>query len=103
MAQQQPLWLQLVHRLERAVGEQVEAAVRTDAYFDLVAQATRARARLQRATEGFTQEWLHLWNLPAGSDVRRLREQVSRLERALADLTKELTDREDGGSSTPPR
>ena len=93
MAQNQPLWLQLVQRLERAAGTQVEAAVRTDRYFDLVTQATRARARLQHATEAVTQEWLHLWNLPAGSDVRRLREQIARLERGMAELAKELADR----------
>jgi hypothetical protein len=104
MAQNQPLWLQLVHRLERAVGTQVEAAVRTDRYFDLVTQATRVRARLLRASENLSQEWLHLWNLPAESDVRRLREQVARLERALAELRKELSDRDrdrDGGGAPP--
>ncbi len=102
MAQNQPLWLQLVHRLERAAGKQVEAAVRTDTYFDLVTQATRARARLLRATETVTQEWLHLWNLPAGSDVRRLREQVARLERGMAELAKELSHRDRDGGGAPP-
>jgi hypothetical protein len=105
MAQQPPLWLQLVHRLERAVGTQVEAAVRSDAYFDLLAQATKLRARLMRATEEATTEWLHLWNLPSSSDVRRLREQLSRVERRLAEVAKDLADREeerDGDAPPPP-
>jgi hypothetical protein len=104
MAKQQPLWLQLVYRLERALGTQVEAAVRSDAYFDLLAQATKLRARLMRATEDATSEWLHLWNLPSSSDVRRLREQLSRVERRLAEVAKELSDVEDrdGDAPAPP-
>ena len=41
----QPMWLQAVHRLERTIGEPVEAAVRTDAYFDVVTVADRARRK----------------------------------------------------------
>ena len=94
MAQNQPRWLQLVHRLEREVGTRVESAVRSDTYFDLLAQATKLRARLTATTESLSQEWLHLWNLPAGSDVRRVREQLARMERGLAELGKELADRD---------
>ena len=93
-------------RCERAVGERVESFVKSDAYFDLLARATKTRARLLAATEGFSQEWLRLWNLPAGSDVRQLRAQVSRMERTLAALAKDVADRDvDDGSnqSTTPR
>lgn len=99
MAQNQPLWLQLVHRFERAVGRPVEDFVTSDAYFDLLTQATRAGARFRRRAESLTEEWLHLWNLPAGSDVRQVQEQLSRVERRLARLAKEVREREseDGG------
>ena len=86
----QPLWLQLILRFERAIGVPVESAVRSDAYFDLVAHANRMRARLTELTEGLTQEWLHLFNLPAASDVRRLREQLGRVERQLGELAKDM-------------
>jgi hypothetical protein len=86
----QPLWLQLILRFERAIGVPVESAVRSDAYFDLVAHANRTRARLTELTEGLTQEWLHLFNLPTASDVRRLREQLARLERQLGELAKDM-------------
>jgi hypothetical protein len=58
-----------------------------------------------RATEEATTEWLHLWNLPSSSDVRRLREQLSRVERRLAEVAKDLADREeerDGDAPPPP-
>jgi hypothetical protein len=92
VAAKQPLWLQLVLRLERAIGAPIESAVRTDAYFELLAQANRARTRATKLTEAWTKEWLHLLNLPAGSDVRRLQAQLSRVERSLAKLSKEVRD-----------
>ena len=82
----QPLWLQLILRFERAIGVPVESAVRSDSYFDLVTHANRTRARLTELAEGWTQDWLRLLNLPAGSEVRKLREQLSRVERQLAEL-----------------
>src|SRR5262245_57311756 len=101
MAQNQATWLRVVQRAERAVGSHVESFVKSDTYFDLLAQTTRARRRLFQATETLSREWLHLWNLPASSDVRRLREQLSRVERTLAEVAKEVTDRAEDGA--PPR
>jgi hypothetical protein len=88
-------WLDAFLRLERTIGERVEEAVTSDAYYDFVAQATRARKRVSAAVESMQEEWLHLLNLPAGTDVRRLREQVSRLERELESLTLALADRDE--------
>ena len=102
MSQDQPRWLQMIYRLERAVGTQVEAFVTSDAYFDLLAQATKTQRRLMNATESLSREWLHLWNIPASSDVRRLREQLSRVERTLADVAKEVADRDQNGARPDP-
>jgi hypothetical protein len=96
MAQEKSPWLAMVQRLERAIGVPVEKAVRSDAYFDLVTQATRMRKQLTDTLETATAEWLSLFNLPAGSDIRKLREQLSRVERQLAELSKRVEDREDG-------
>ena len=92
MANEQPLWLQMVYRLERAVGTPVEKAVRSDTYFDLVAQANRARRRTVSTLQELQREWLHTFNLPAASDVRGVREQLARVERRLNELSKELGD-----------
>jgi hypothetical protein len=84
------MWLQAVHRLERAIGVPVESAVHSDAYFDVVAHASRARARAIGAVEGVSRRGLHLLNLPAGTDIRRVREQLSRMERRMNALTDDL-------------
>jgi hypothetical protein len=92
MAQGIPLWLDVVLRAERAVGTRVESAVHSDAYFDLVAGANRSRARLIGAVEGVSRRVLHLANLPAGTDIRRVREQLARVERRLVEVSKELEE-----------
>jgi hypothetical protein len=85
-----PLWLNLVLRLERAVGGPVEAAVRSDTYFDVVAELNRGSRRLTDAVEGVSRRGLHLLNLPAGTDIRRVREQLARIDRRLLQISKEL-------------
>jgi hypothetical protein len=85
-----PLWLQVIHRLERAIGEPVESAVHSDAYFDVISQMTRTRSQLVGAVEGLSRRCLHLVNLPAGTDVRRVREQLARMERRLNALSDEI-------------
>jgi hypothetical protein len=83
-------WLKLVLRLERAIGSPVETAVHSDAYFDVVAELNRGTRRLTDALEGVSKRGLHLLNLPAGTDIRRLREQLSRMDRRLLQISKEL-------------
>jgi hypothetical protein len=83
-------WLKLVLRLERAIGSPVETAVHSDAYFDVVAELNRGTRRLTDALEGASKRGLHLLNLPAGTDIRRLREQLARMDRRLLQISKEL-------------
>jgi hypothetical protein len=88
-------WLEWIQRWERSIGEPVESFVRSDAYFDLMAQFNRARSQATHTFEGLWEQWLHLFNMPAATDVRRLREQLSRLERQVNRIAKDLEDREE--------
>jgi hypothetical protein len=99
MSSKPPLWLKAVHRLERAVGEPIEAAVRTDTYFDVVAKATRATVHAKRTVVGTSTRVLHLLNLPADSDIRRMREQLLRMERRLNQLSEDVSELD----GSPPR
>jgi hypothetical protein len=91
-----PLWLKAVYKVERAVGTRVEAAVRSDTYFDLVATTQRSQRQARAVAEGVSRRCLHMLNLPAGSDVRRLREQLGRMDRRLSTIQKELAELEAG-------
>jgi hypothetical protein len=92
MSSNQPLWLKTVHRLERKIGGPVESVVRSDTYFDTVAKASKARRKVGNLVEGVSRRGLHLLNLPAGTDIRRMREQLSRLERRLDQLSYDVAD-----------
>ena len=87
-----PPWLKLVLRAERAIGIRVESAVHSDPYFDLVALFNRRKATVTDSVEGVSKRILHLANLPAGTDIRRVREQLARMERRLVEVSKELEE-----------
>ena len=97
-----PLWLRAVYRLERTIGDPLESALHSDTYFDLITEVLRLRSRTGRTLEGVSRRMLHLVNLPAGSDIRRVREQLARVERRLAELNKDV-DHVGGGGSAPGR
>jgi hypothetical protein len=97
MSANRPLWLRTVHKLERTIGGPVESVVRSDAYFDTVSKLTKARRTAIDAVEGVSRRGLHLFNLPAGTDVRRMREQLSRLERRLDQLSYDVADLDEDG------
>ena len=88
MPANQPLWLRVVLKVERAIGEPVESAVRSDLYFDLISKTTRVRRKAQGAAEGVSRRALHVLNLPAGSDIRNVRQQLARMERRLNELSR---------------
>ena len=83
-------WLKLVLRLERTIGAPLENAVHSDTYFDVVAELNRGRRRLTDALESVSKRGLHVLNLPAGTDIRRVREQLARMDRRLVQISKEL-------------
>jgi hypothetical protein len=87
-----PLWLKLVLRAERVVGTRVESALHSDTYFDALTDLRRAQAKLTGTVEGVSRRILHLANLPAGTDIRRVREQLARMERRIVELSKELDE-----------
>ncbi len=100
MPANQPLWLRVVLRVERAIGEPVESAVRSDLYFDLISTTTRVRRKAQGAAEGVSRRCLHMLNLPAGSDIRNVRQQLARMERRLNQLSDEVAEQEETGAGS---
>ena len=90
-----PLWLDAVRRFERAVGVPIESAVTSDAYFDALTRLKRAHAQVASVVENVTDDVFRMLNVPAGSDVRKMREQLSRMERRLEAMSKELAKQEE--------
>jgi len=92
MPANQPLWLRAVLRAERAIGKPVESVVRSDTYFDVISTTTRVRRSVQAKADGVSRRALHILNLPAGSDIRKVRQQLARMERRLNELSDEVAE-----------
>ncbi|MFT3854821.1 MAG: hypothetical protein QM733_19095 [Ilumatobacteraceae bacterium] len=87
-----PVWKQLFDAAERTVGTRVNELARSE-NFAIIAGLT---ARLQREAaergERMSRQFLHMANLPAGSDVNRLLAQIAKLEREVRELRKQIDD-----------
>jgi hypothetical protein len=78
-----PLFWRVFDKADEAVAPRLEDAVRSDAFLGALSLAARAQARVRRDVEWRSRRLWHLVNLPAGSDVTRLRRQVAELDREL--------------------
>lgn len=85
-----PLLWRAFDAAERAVAPRLEGAVRSAPFLDTLGLAMRARARVRRELEARSRRLWHAMNLPAGTDVNRLRRQVARLEHELRQMNAAL-------------
>jgi hypothetical protein len=85
-----PLWRQAYDAAERTVTPRMESLVRTPGFALGAALARRAQALARSSVRDVTARAWHLVNLPAGSDVYRLRSQIGALDREVRRLTVQL-------------
>ena len=81
-----PLWRRAFDAVEKQVAPPIEGTVRTATFADATALAVKVQARLRRMAADRTARLWHLVNLPAASDVARLREQVALLDHEIRQL-----------------
>jgi hypothetical protein len=104
-----PAWKQLFDAAERTIGTRVNDFARSENYAILVGLVARVRTELADRNERTSRQVLHLFNLPAGSDVNRLLGQIAKLEREVRELRKQLDGATTGrkvasnGASRQPR
>ena len=94
MADDRPMWRRAFDAVEKNLTPQLEQMVRTEQFADVASAFTRMQLEFQRRAERSLRQTWHFWNLPAGSDVKRLTEQVASLERRVRELSKQLQDQE---------
>jgi hypothetical protein len=81
------MWRQAFDAVEKRVTPPAEQLVRTPGFAVGAALVGRARSVARGAARDLTARAWHLVNLPAGSDVSRLRSQVGALDREVRRLT----------------
>jgi hypothetical protein len=85
-----PLWRQAFDAVERRVTPRAEEFVRTETFAVGAALTRRAVTVARDTARGATTRFWHLIDLPAGTDVSRLRAQVGALDREVRRLTLQL-------------
>lgn len=85
-----PLWRRLYDSADRLVTPRLESLVRTDHFSRAAAAATWAQSVTRRQVDAVSARLWHLVNLPAGTDVLRLRAQIGALDREVRRLTLQL-------------
>jgi hypothetical protein len=98
-----PRWRQAFDTAERAVAPRAESLVRTPGFALGAALVRRAQTLARSSARDVTARAWHLLNLPAGSDVTRLRAQIGALDREVRRLGLQLeAERRSGRSPIRP-
>ncbi len=98
-----PLWRQAFDAAERRVTPHAENLVRTPGFATGVTLLRRAQNLARDTARDVTARAWHLVNLPAGSDLARLRAQIGALDREVRRLTVHLeTERRARATTTTP-
>ena len=85
-----PGWRQANDAAETNVAPRVEAVVHTNQFARTTAMTARVRRWVSNEVNGVAARLWHLINLPAGTDVQRLRVQIGALDRQVRRLTLQL-------------
>jgi len=98
----QPTWRQGFDALEKQVSPRLESLIQSEQF----AVAIGLAARVQRAVEGemsrTTRRVLHRLNLPAGSDVSRILNEIGQLRVQVRALSAELDEARAELADRPP-
>lgn len=83
-----PLWKQVFDASERRAGPLLERTINSNYLVEFFTFGMAWQRRINGANERNIRRILHVWNMPAGTDVKRVSEQLASLERRVRDLTK---------------
>jgi hypothetical protein len=85
-----PAWRRTYDTAERALAPRAEALVRSGEFAKVTAAVVGVRRVVGRRLSGVTAMAWHLVNLPAQTDVQRLRVQIGALDRDVRRLSLQL-------------
>lgn len=79
-------WREIYDEWEKAVAPGLQQFTASDSFRDFMAASAKITSALTAEFERASRRWLHFWNLPAATDVRKLRQQVAAVDRELKGL-----------------
>jgi hypothetical protein len=96
-----PLWRRAYDLADRMVTPRLEELVRTPGFAQGAALLRKAEALTRSAARDVSARGWHLLNLPAGSDVHRLRAQIGQLDREVRRLTVRVENERSSRTAAP--
>jgi len=84
------MWRQAFDGLEQSAAPLLEDLMKNDQFQVAVGLVTQAQKNIQERAERTMRRSLHLWNLPAGSDVTRILNEIGKLQREVRELSKRV-------------
>ncbi len=88
-----PLWRQAFNAWEKAASPVLQQTATSPAFRDFTRVSTRVNKSVAAEFEKASRQWLHAMNLPAATDLHRLRSQVRELEKELQGVRKAVETR----------
>ncbi len=95
-------WRQSYDAVEREIAPRVDALVRSEGFAVAVGLAARAQRLVQDGASRSSRRLLHRLNLPAGSDVTRILNEIGQLKRQVRELTAQLEEARTAVAERPP-
>ena len=89
-ADMRPLWRQGYDALESSVGPQLEQLVASDEFSRALGVLTQLRREFEQRASRTTRHVLHRLNLPAGTDMTRLLNEIGELKKQVRKLSEQL-------------
>ncbi len=87
-----PSWRQGYDSIERRVGPPLESMLRSDSFAVAIGLVARVQRQVQGEASRVTRRVLHQLNLPAGTDVSRILNELGQLRRQVRELSDELEE-----------
>lgn len=79
-------WREIYNQWEKAVAPGLQEFAASDGFRDFMAAGAKVTSAFTAEFERASRSWLHFWNLPAATDVRKLRQQVASIDREIKGL-----------------
>src|SRR5438876_5599997 len=89
---EKPMWRSSFDAVESSLSSIIEQVTKSEALAVSMGLVQTVQRDVSRRTERASRRVLHLFNLPAGSDITRLLRQMGSVERQVRDLDKRLQD-----------
>jgi hypothetical protein len=86
-----PSWVEAYTAVQSRLEPRLQELVSTPTFSQVVAVAATLRSTVGRTVDGVNARVLHTLNLPAGTDIKRLRRQVGDLDHEVRSLRLELS------------